>query len=245
MSENEKMDISIVIPCYNEEMIIEKSFAEIEETMSLLKVKYEVIFVDDGSVDSTRLLIKKICSSCENAKFVFHEKNMGRGKAVETGINMASGNIAGFLDIDLSVSAVFIPKFYTEVINGCDVVTALRVYKILEMKKLFYNVIRLFLHFGYRTVLKLMFRTSLKDTETGFKFFNRERILPLLKKVKSAHWFWDTEIMIRAYYGGYKIKEVPALYLRKPEHGSRVRIFKDVAYYIGRLFWFGKELKKK
>jgi len=239
-----KVDLSVVIPCYNEEMIIERSYKEIKDILSLLKINCEIIFVDDKSTDATRDLIKKICSEDSSAKFVFHEKNQGRGEAVKTGFKAAQGDVAGFLDIDLSTPPVFIPECYSEILRGYDIVTALRIYKILELRKFPYNLLRLILHWGYRFLLKIFFSLPLKDTETGFKFFNREKIMPLINETISKHWFWDTEIMARAYFEGFKIKEIPSLYLRKPEHGSRVKIIKDVIYYFKKLIWFRKEIKK-
>jgi len=240
-----KVDLSVIIPCFNEEVIFERSVKEIKDVMDLTKLNYELIFVDDGSSDKTGELIKKVCAEDKRFRYIFHSENKGRGAAVKTGIEAAIADVVGFIDIDLSTPPVLIPMFYLKIkMEKYDIVTAYRIYKILEIKKLFYNVVRLILHLGYRFLLKIFFNTGLKDTETGCKFFKRDRILPLIKKIKSKHWFWDTEIMIRGYFEGYKILEVPTLYLRKPEHGSRVRIFKDVIYYLKNLVWFYKEIKK-
>ena len=65
------------------------------------------------------------------------------------------------------------------------------------------------------------------DTETGFKFFRRDRILPVLDKVHDQGWFWDTEVMIQGYLAGLRIIEIPALYERQTMKTSSVRIFRD------------------
>ena len=58
-----------------------------------------------------------------------------------------------------------------------------------------------------------MFKIKLEDTLAGCKFFKRDKILPILSKVKDNHWFWDTEIMVIAYYEGLELKEIPSVFL--------------------------------
>lgn len=91
-------------------------------------------------------------------------------------------------------------------------------------------------------------KTNLKDTETGCKFFNRERILPILNEIKNEHWFWDTEVMIRPLLKGYKIVEIPTVYIRKPEHGTTVKAFKDTLSYLinfEKFYWELRKTRKK
>jgi hypothetical protein len=123
--------------------------------------------------------------------------------------------------------------------SGADIATALRVYKLtLNLNVL----LRWFLHKGYKTLAHIILKTPLRDTETGFKFFKRSKILPLLNEIEDKHWFWDTEIMIRAYYKSMKIIEVPTIYLRKTETGSTVNIFGDTMNYFVELMRFKRKL---
>jgi hypothetical protein len=82
------------------------------------------------------------------------------------------------------------------------------------------------------------------DTEAGFKFFNREKILPVINEVQDNHWFWDTEIMVRAFYHGLKMNEVPILFIRKNQKYSTLKTFSDTLYYFKKLLEFRKVIEQ-
>lgn len=126
-----KYDLSLVIACYNEELILEKSMEEIFEILDSTIFSYEIIFVDDVSKDRTRELIDKIIKrhKDKNFKKIFHEINTGRGGAVADGIRISEGEIVGFIDIDLEVHARYIPSCVIAIKDGYDIATAFRIYK--------------------------------------------------------------------------------------------------------------------
>ena len=82
-----------------------------------------------------------------------------------------------------------------------------------------------------------------KDTEAGYKFFNRKKILPILEKTKDKHWFFDTEIVARSYWSGLKIKEIPVLFIRRNDKASTVRLIPDTYAYLKALWNFKKSLQ--
>lgn len=232
-------DVSIIIACYNEEPLLEQSVKELRQVMDQTRYSYELIFVDDCSKDKTREIIKRIVLGQQNMRFLFHEKNKGRGGTVKDGIKMASGRIVGFLDIDLEVHARYIPSMIQAIINGYDVVTGYRFYKV-DLNPV--SFLRHVLSIGYRKIMKQALKLPLNDTETGYKFFNREKILPVLEKTMNQGWFWDTEIMALAYYAGLKIIEIPCLFIRRTDKVSSVKIFKDSFDYLIALRSFKKEM---
>src|SRR3989344_7478511 len=210
-------DLTIVVPCYNEASRgdIRRLESNINHIISLLKkTKYdfEILLIDDHSKDNTKELIKGMEGRIKRVRCLFHEKNIGRGGTVSDGIRNCNSRIVGFIDIDLSTPPHYILPLVREIEKGSDLATAERIYRFdREILSVFHRYV---LHKGYRYLVKKFFRTKLRDTETGCKFFNRERILPILEEIKDNGWFWDTEIMIRSYFKGYKIKEVPTLYHR-------------------------------
>ena len=88
-----------------------------------------------------------------------------------------------------------------------------------------------------------MLKIPVKDTETGYKFFNRERILPILTKATDPGWFWDTEVMALSYHANLKIVELPCLFIRRSDKKSSVKIFRDSFEYFSKLVKFSHELK--
>jgi hypothetical protein len=235
----EKLDLSLVIACYNEAGHLEDSIRQILKIMATTKYKYEIIFVDDGSSDGTKDIICRLCNNNKMMSYVFHERNEGRGKSVSDGIKRAKGEVVGFMDIDLETHAMYIPWLVAEVLGGADIAYAWRIY----IRKL-HSLDRWILNRGYNFLVRNFLGLRLMDTEAGFKFFNREKILSVLEKVKDSHWFWDTEIIARSYFKGLKIIEVPTLYVRNRSKKSTVKIFKDTIYYFKKLLLFKYELKK-
>ncbi len=235
----EGLDLSLVVACYNEAGHLEDSIRQIFKVLSTTRYSYEFIFVDDASSDATRDIIMRLCNNQKNMSYLFHEENEGRGKAVSDGIRKAAGEVVGFIDIDLETHARYIPWLVAEIKEGADIACAWRIYKTR-----LHSLDRWILNRGYNFLVRNFLGLKFRDTETGFKFFKREKILPILDEVKDPHWFWDTEIIARAYFKGLKIIEVPTLYSRRDDKKSSVKLFSDTLYYFKRLLKFKQEIKK-
>jgi len=90
----------------------------------------------------------------------------------------------------------------------------------------------------YALAVKTLLKISIEDTEAGYKFFKRSKILPILSKVRDKHWFWDTEICVRAYWSGLKISEIPVLFIRRRDKKSTVKLIPDTYDYIKKIIKF-------
>jgi len=235
-----KYDVSIIIPCYNEEKILEESVMEIERIMSPMVYTYEMIFIDDCSQDRTKDLILKLVKENQNRRYISHKINIGRGATVNEGIKASRGKIVGFLDIDLEVHAHYIPSFISTIKQGNDVAIAFRHYDVSFSLN---SIGRWIISCGYRLLVRIFLKLPLQDTEAGFKFFNEEKILPILDLVEDKKWFWDTEIMALAYYNRLKIKEISVLFIRRFDKKSTVKLFQDSSEYFKRLISFRGRLK--
>lgn len=234
-----RIDVSLIIACYNEEKLLKESVDAIVSTLSTSVYSYELIFVDDKSRDGTREIITSLVKKNKNFRAVYHDVNQGRGKTVRDGIALAQGNVVGFIDIDLEVSPVYIPSFVRMIMGGeADVVTGLRIYREGIM-----SLHRSILSRGYSWLVRSVLGIPLQDTETGYKFFNRKKILPILKKTKNNGWFWDTEIMTYAYYEGLTIREEPVLFIRRFDKKSSVRLVRDTINYFRSLLIFRRKLQ--
>jgi glycosyltransferase involved in cell wall biosynthesis len=235
-------DLSLVLACYNEELVVEDSVAEIIEVLDNTRYSYELIFVDDCSKDRTRELIDKLIERYPDKRMsrIFHTENTGRGGAVGDGVRAAQGDVAGFIDIDLEVHARYIPSCVNAVQNGADIAVGRRIYK-LSLRSL--N--RYAMSVGYVWLVRRLLGVGLNDTETGYKFFKRERILPLLDEIGDQRWFWDTEVMVRSYYKDYRIAEIPCLFLRRFDKPSTVEPLSDTVGYFRQLWRFRQTVKNE
>jgi len=231
-------DLSLIIACYNEKKLLRESVTRITSVLNDSVFSYELIFVDDKSSDGTREIIASLVKKNSDFKAIYHDVNQGRGKTVRDGMAAAKGNVVGFIDIDLEVSPVYIPSFVRMIVGGkADVVTGLRVYR-----EGLSSLHRAILSRGYSRLVRSILGILLRDTETGYKFFNRKKILPILKKTKNNGWFWDTEVMTYAHYGSLSVKEVPVLFIRRFDKMSSVRLVHDTLEYVKNLVGFYKQL---
>ena len=123
--------------------------------------------------------------------------------------------------------------------QGADVATALRIYRFHWR-----SLDRYILSRGYRWLSSHVIPPTLQDTETGFKLFNRERILPVLEACRDRGWFWDTEVMVRAHYAGLQIREIPVLFLRRFDKQSSVRPVRDTIDYLQKLWRFRSVIRE-
>jgi len=233
-----KYDLSIVVACYNESPHLEESVAEVRATMARTRYTYELIFVEDCGQDNTRDIIETIVKDHpQDIKTYFHKTNQGRGGTVTDGIRMAEGKYVGFLDIDLEVPAHYIPAMVRALEDGYHIATAHRIYQI-SIRKMFRHITS----HGYRCLFRIWTGIDLRDTETGFKFFNREHILPVLNQTTDKGWFWDTEIMVFGLKAGLKIVEIPCLFTHKFQKKSTIRLWRDISDYLVKLYRFKKTL---
>jgi glycosyltransferase involved in cell wall biosynthesis len=232
--------VSVVLACYNEAELLASNFLEIKDALEDLHRPYEIIFVDDVSRDRTREIIASIVASNPglDIKVLLHEKNKGRGGTVSDGFRAARGDIAGYLDVDLEVHPRYIPALVRAIERGADVATVRRVYALQLL-----SLDRYFLSRGYSFLVRRLLGTHFFDTETGFKFFRREAVLPVLDEIEDQGWFWDTEFMVRAARRGLRVEEVPGVYIRRYDKTSTVHGFRDSVLYFKKLLSFRKALR--
>ena len=238
------IDVSVILASYNAANYLEENFRQILNVLDATVYKYEIIFVDDKSADSTVQVIKQLIQGKPNCRLYEHTENLGRGATVCDGFKKARGDIIGFIDLDLDNPARYIFSMILGIKKGeADVATALRVYYF--SKKNPYLLFRLLISKAYARIASLWMGTSLKDTETGCKFFKRDKLMTLMEETRDHGWFWDTEIMVRAYYHGYRIIEIPTLFIRDTNY-STVNLLPDSLRYLRQLwnFWPVKEQLK-
>lgn len=236
------IDLSLIIPCYNEQSYLKENLALLKQVLDASSLSYEMIIVDDSSRDRTVNIAKEFISENQgkaDLALLIHGKNQGRGRTVSDGIRAARGNIAGFVDIDLSTSPWYILPLAAEIKKGADVVLGQRIYK-LKLKTLH----RWILSKGYKFLVRMLLGCELGDTESGCKFFKREKIIPVLFRVRDEKWFWDTEIIARAHLAGLKISQVPTVFIRESLYTS-VKIMRDSWRHFINLIRFRREIRKK
>lgn len=236
------VDLSLVLACYNEEPILAESIQEIVSVLDATRFTYELILVDDGSRDRTPALIEELAEKYRDTvaiRTLLHDRNTGRGGAVRDGMLLGRGEVVGFLDVDLEVHVVHVLPALLAIRRGADVVVGKRVYRPRWRAPHRYLMTK-----GYAWLVRRLLRLrDASDTEAGFKFFRRARLLPLLAQCRETGWFWDTEIMALADVSGLLVTEIPVLYERQAKKRSTVRPLHDSLDYLVRLWRFRTRLR--
>lgn len=219
------MFLSIVIPFYNEEERLPQNLQHIIDYMNKNHSNnYEIILVDDGSQDNTKQKIEDFIKY-QNIHLYIHYQNKGKGAAIRTGIMEALGEYILFTDADLSTPIEDIKKLlpyiketrYKIVIGS----RALDDSNVQKEQPFFRRSIGKIGNLFIRLILGLNF----KDTQCGFKLFNKEIAYNLFKDLKMSRWSFDFEILYKAKRRGYKIKEVGITWVDSP--ASRLSPVKD------------------
>jgi ubiquinone/menaquinone biosynthesis C-methylase UbiE len=234
--------LTLILPCFNESEHFETSMPIILDELKNSKITFEIILIDDKSTDSTIQLIKKFVK--HNLKYrihsFFHKNNCGRGYTVSEGILKAEGEYVGYIDIDCEVSPSYIPLFINKLNQGYDVVCADRKYKTIIS-----GWLRAFLSKAYASLIKKCLPLSVSDSEAGYKFFKRKKIIPIITRIKSRRWFWDTELMVRSNLKGLKISSISVPFIRRQDKTSTVKILSDSIDYIMQIIRLRRDLSEE
>ena len=121
-----KQLLSVVVPCYNEEEVIAKTYADLTKVLCGIKMDYELIFVNDGSKDNTYVILNAIANKDIKVKILDFSRNFGHQAAVSAGICYASGDCAVIIDADLQDPPAVILELIKKWEEGYEVVNAIR-----------------------------------------------------------------------------------------------------------------------
>lgn len=227
--------ISIVVPAFRAEKFIQKSLMDVIRVMDLTRYRYEIICVDDGNLDKTRLNAEKIAKKLPwKVKVVGYVKNLGKGHAVRFGMAKSHGNIIGFLDAGNDLDPNGLPLllehfswYKADAIIGS---------KRHPASKVSYPWQRRIVSLGYQIIVRILFGLNIKDTQVGMKFFKREVLEKILPRILVKEFAFDIEMLSVANYLGFKkIYEAPVEY-RGILSGSTV-ISKGFFRTISLTFW--------
>jgi glycosyltransferase involved in cell wall biosynthesis len=234
-------DVSLIIPCYNSASSLEKRVADFEAVLQCTHWSWEILLCDDASRDDTPRICRELAEAApERRRYLPSAVNRGRGRNVADGLRATTGRIVGFSDADASTSAAYLVPAVQALESGFDIAEANRAYKI-EPTKLPYIAHRLFAHMVYSALVAKVLDIHGHDTETGFKFFRREVMVDLVSLCRSDGWFWDTEVIANAHRRGYRVADIPSLFVRTKGMPSTVRLLKDSWIQFRSLMRFARE----
>lgn len=210
------MKLSVIIPVYNEFESIETILKRVQDT----KMAYEIVVVDDGSIDGTRDILKKL-NRKKGIRVILHEKNRGKGAAVRTGMAAATGDVLLIQDADLEYDPRDFPELLKPINEGlADVVYGSRFLGRAHRVTMFWHMIA---NKSLTLMTNILYDTILTDMETGYKVFNRKVIEGMIIRANSFN--FEPEFTAKVLKRKYRIFEVPITFNpRDYTQGKKIKL---------------------
>ncbi len=210
------MNLSVVIPVYNEV----KNIEEILKRVNATNLTWEIIVVDDGSQDGTRDVLKKM-DGTTGLRVILHERNQGKGAAVRTGLQAARGDIILIQDADLEYSPHDYPILLEPIKDGtADVVYGSRFLGGPRRVAMFWHMIA---NKMLTFMTNILYDTILSDMETGYKVFRREVVDGM--KLHANRFDFEPEFTAKILKRHYRIYEVPISFNpRDYSQGKKIKL---------------------
>lgn len=217
------VDVSVVIPAYNEAERIPETLSQVVKYLDGLGRTYEVLVVDDGSTDGTASLVAEFARESGAAVRVIRRPHAGKGAAVRAGMLAARGRFRLLCDADLSMPADGFDRFIPLLEAGVPVVIGSR--EVPGAHRYNEPAHRHLMGRVYNRIIQLLVLPGIEDTQCGFKGFRAEAALELFGRQTLDGFGFDVEILFIARRLGYTVREVPVEWYYMP--GSKVKPLRD------------------
>ena len=188
--------LSVVVPAYNEAESLPELHRELQAALDPLDMTWEVLYVDDGSRDGTDRAIERICAEDPRARGILLSRNFGKSAALATGFKAVRGTLVCTMDADLQDDPAELPKLFTVLDQGFDLVSGWKVKRRDPLTKRLPSKL-------FNTVTSAVAGVRLHDFNCGFKLYRRE-VVDALEVYGELHRF----LPALAHWRGFRVGEV-------------------------------------
>jgi glycosyltransferase involved in cell wall biosynthesis len=207
--------ISAVLPAYNEEENIETAATRMADVLRSLNLRdWEVIIVDDGSVDRTPEIADRLVEAePAHIRVIHHQPNRGYAEALKSGFTSARHQLIFYTDSDNQFDVGELKKLLP-LIENADIVCGFRIYR-------FDPLTRLVLSWGYNLLVRIIFRINVRDIDCAFKLFRRTVFDKIA--IESKKFFVDAEVLAKARFHRMRLVEIGVRHYPRQAGHSTVR----------------------
>lgn len=214
--------LDVVIPVYNEERDLAPNITKLRDFLvQSCPYRWRIVIANNASTDRTLEIAKALAEQYPGEVTYIHLEEKGRGRALKRAWLASTADVVCYMDVDLStnlrhlmplVEPIFAGRYHIAI--GSRLMPGARVTRQLK---------REVISRAYNLIIKLMFpRRRFSDAQCGFKALSRQAVQDLVPYIQDNHWFFDSELLLRAEQCGYKIWEVPVEWIEDLD--SRVKI---------------------
>ena len=214
--------ISVTLPVLNEEARLARSLPRLHGFLSdERRFSFEIVIANNGSTDGTQAIAEGLSRQYRNVR-ALQIPQKGRGGAVKAAWLESEAEVLTYMDVDLATDLEAFPALVEAVASGrADIAIGSR---LMAGSKRNRGWRRELISRAYVRLAKLLCGLRCSDAQCGFKAISRSAAQALLPQVEDNGWFFDTELLIRAQWGGWRIAEVPVKWTE--DRDSRVKILR-------------------
>lgn len=237
------MKLSIVMPAHNEEDCIGQTIKELVVELASNEIEYEIVLVNDNSTDRTSEIAVDLQKKNKNIKIVNRKPPNGFGRAVQDGIDAATGDAVAIVMGDMSDGPKDVVKYYHKLEEGYDCVFGSRFMKGSLVKD--YPPLKLFINRMANNFIRILFFIRQNDITNAFKIYRRE-VLDSCKPFVSLYFNITVEIPLKAVNRGFRIEQVPITWYGRKSGVSKLKISEMGRKYLFTVLyvWLEKILLK-
>ncbi len=228
------VEVSAVIPVFNDREALKRAIPLSITRLGEVAPSFELIIAEDGSTDGSADLVPSWEEQDSRVRLFHSDERLGRGRALNRAFSAAEGAIVCYYDVDLATDMKHLGTLIGAIRNGYDISTGSR---LLPQSRIQRSGGREIASRAYNLLVRTVLGSRLHDHQCGFKAFSRERILSIIPAVRDTHWFWDTEVLVRAGRRGLSICELPVTWQQGGKTTVKRHDVWDMGTAILRLWW--------
>jgi glycosyltransferase involved in cell wall biosynthesis len=224
-----QIEISLVIPMYNEIDYAKKCVEDAEKSLSTISDSYEIILAEDGSTDGTHKFVRHVARINPHVRCTSSDTRLGKGQAITNAIKLSSGKIVAIVDADGICDQFSLRRLVEKARDTNGIVVGSRVLGgIADYRPLS----RRMASKAYNGIARFFFGDNIQDHQFGFKALTRDAVETLAPYLRETGFAWDTEVISLARRFGFEVVEIPIESMEKrngTSSSSKVKIFADGA----------------